>query len=265
MDKEEKFNLSLDKTAVKIGLLVGVVFFAAIIVYGIAGLANNHEPEPSQLSLVVPVSIDEVYPLFMCPCCGKPLDPDNPCCGLAKERIDYISALSDSGISNEEIVLTTVKKYGINLLIDESMKDEVRTELGRRAPVDRPKMSIEPTLYDFGDVSFAGGVVKTVMTIKNEGDSDLVINEMDTSCGCTSASITKDGVEGPVYGMKMHGKNPVGWSVTLKPGEMALLNVYYDPTVHPDLRGPVTRSVSVFSNDPVEFQKDVRIEVNQVD
>ncbi|GBE18503.1 hypothetical protein BMS3Abin16_01107 [archaeon BMS3Abin16] len=265
MDKEGKSALSLDKKAVKIGLLVGVVLFAAILVYGVSGIINSHEPAPSQLSLMVPVSINDVYPLFMCPCCGKPLDPESPCCGLAKERIDYISALSDSGISNEEIVLTTVKKYGINLLIDESLKDEVRKELGRRAPADRPKISIEPALHDFGNVSFAAGAVSTTMTIKNNGGSDLVINELDSSCGCTSATISKDGVEGPVFGMKMHGKNPVDWSINIKPGETAQLNIYYDPTVHPDLRGPVTRSVSIFSNDPIEFKKEVRIEVNQVD
>jgi hypothetical protein len=124
---------------------------------------------------------------------------------------------------------------------------------------------IDPTSHDFGDVSVRGGVVKTVMTIQNEGDSDLVINDMDTSCGCTSASVEKDGKEGPAFGMKMHGNNPVGWSERVKSGEKALLNIYYDPMVHPDLRGPVTRSVSVYSNDKRTPVKEVRISVNQVD
>jgi hypothetical protein len=65
--------------------------------------------------------------------------------------------------------------------------------------------------------------------------------------------------------MKMHGTNPVGWSETLRPDEKAMLNVYYDPTVHPELRGPVTRMVSLYSNDPVDFKIDVTIDVNQVD
>jgi hypothetical protein len=127
------------------------------------------------------------------------------------------------------------------------------------------RILINPTSHDFGDVSVRGGVVKTVMTIKNEGDSDLVINEMDTSCGCTSATVEKDGKEGPAFGMKMHGDNPVGWSERVKPGENALLNIYYDPMVHPDLRGPVTRSVAVYSNDERTSVKEVRISVNQVD
>jgi hypothetical protein len=126
-------------------------------------------------------------------------------------------------------------------------------------------IKLDPTGYNFGDVSVRGGVVNTVMTIKNEGGSDLIINDMDSSCGCTTATISKDGVEGPVFGMKMHGTNPVGWSETLRPGETALLNIYYNPMVHPDLRGPVTRAISLYSNDPRSKISVAKVEVNQVD
>jgi hypothetical protein len=128
-----------------------------------------------------------------------------------------------------------------------------------------PRILIDPTSHDFGDVSIRGGVVKTFMTIKNEGDSDLVINDMDTSCGCTSTNVEKDGKEGPAFGMKMHGNNPVGWSETVRPGEKVFLNIYYDPMVHPDLRGPVTRSVAVYSNDKRTPVKEILISANQVD
>ncbi len=128
-----------------------------------------------------------------------------------------------------------------------------------------PKIVIKPSSYNFWDVSVAGGVVKTAMTIKNEGKSDLLIDDMDSSCGCTTASITKDGKEGPIFGMKAHGTNPGGWSETLKPGETAEINIYYDPQVHPDMRGRVTRVITVFSNDPNTTKKIVKIDVNQVD
>jgi hypothetical protein len=130
---------------------------------------------------------------------------------------------------------------------------------------EAPTLSLVPAVYDFGDVSVQGGIVSTAMTVKNEGSSDLIINDMDSSCGCTSATISKDGIEGPVFGMKMHGTNPVGWSETLKPGETALLNIYYNPMVHPDLRGPVTRAISLFSNDPRRKVSVAKVEVNQVD
>ncbi len=127
-----------------------------------------------------------------------------------------------------------------------------------------PAIRIDPTEHDFGDVSVAGGVVKTSMTITNAGDGNLVLSDMETSCGCTSATVEKDGKEGPAFGMKMHG-NPRGWSETLAPGETALLNVYYDPTVHLDLRGPVTRGITVYSNDKNSPSKEILIFVNQVD
>jgi hypothetical protein len=127
-----------------------------------------------------------------------------------------------------------------------------------------PQIVVLPELYDFGDVSITGGIVTTVMTVKNEGNSDLVINDMESSCGCTTASITKNGIEGPTFSMKMHGTNPVGWSETLKPGENAFLNINYNPMVHP-LRGPVTREIILYSNDPRNSMKVSKIHVNQVD
>ncbi len=128
-----------------------------------------------------------------------------------------------------------------------------------------PRIVIKPSSYNFRDVSVAGGVVKTAMSIKNEGKSDLLIDDMDSSCACTTATITKDGKEGPVFSMREHGTNPVGWSEKIKPGETAELNIYYDPRVHSELRGPVTRAITVFSNDPKTSKKIVKIEVNQVD
>ncbi len=126
------------------------------------------------------------------------------------------------------------------------------------------RIVIEPLEFDFGDVSTRGGVVKTEMTIKNEGDSNLVISDMETSCGCTTATVEKDGREGPVFGMRGHLPPPVGWSEILRPGESASLNIYYDPLVHPELRGAVTRLVALYSNDPSAPAKEVKIFVNQV-
>ena len=128
-----------------------------------------------------------------------------------------------------------------------------------------PRIAVNPTDYDFGDVSVRGSVVMTSMTLKNEGGSDLVINKLDTSCACTTATVKKGGKEGPVFGMSEHGFNPVGWSETLKAGESALLNIYYDAGVHPESRGRTTMVVWVFSNDPKNPEKMVKIDTNQVD
>src|SRR3989344_1141636 len=122
-------------------------------------------------------------------------------------------------------------------------------------------VKIMPTSYDFGDVSMAKGTVSTTMDILNEGKGDLVIKYMESSCMCTTASIIFNGVEGPKFGLH---NNPADWSQTIGPNEKAQLKIYYDPTVHRDLRGPVTRTIKIYSNDPVNPKKEVRIDVNQV-
>ncbi|MEE8358527.1 MAG: DUF1573 domain-containing protein [Candidatus Hydrothermarchaeales archaeon] len=271
MKEDEKYTLSIDKKYIryiKMVLLVSVILIVIIWAFnpGSSGEVKSLEQEKVPVSPVVKVSATEIYPLFLCPCCGLPLDKENICCGLAKERIDYIDALTDAGISKQEIILTYVKKFGINSFIDESMKEEVRAELARRAPADRPKILINPVKYDFGDVSVAKGVVSTTMIVVNEGKSDLVLYNIETSCMCTTAQLIVNGRESYVFGMDMgDGKHPTGWSETIPSGQNAELKIYYDPTMHEDQRGPLTRTISVFSNDPVDFEYNVRIEANQID
>jgi hypothetical protein len=128
-----------------------------------------------------------------------------------------------------------------------------------------PRVQIQPYSRDLGEVSVRGGTVTALFTVKNVGDGELVIRDMETSCMCTEAALIVGGVEGPKFGMRGHGARPVGWSARLAPGEEATLKVYYDPTVHRTLRGPITRVVRVYTNDPKRPYVDVAIELVQVD
>jgi len=127
---------------------------------------------------------------------------------------------------------------------------------------DSPRIVVTPRSYDFGIVSQAGGVVTTELTLGNRGGKELVITGMRTSCGCTQASLIIDGEEGPLFGMH---NNPTGWRARLAPGERAKLKVYYDPNVHGGLRGPVTREIEIYSNDPRHPVYTVRIELVQTE
>lgn len=215
------------------------------------------------ISLSEDLSKEELYELVSCPCCGSPIS--KRCCGGAIQRISYIDELVDTGKSSDEVLLLVAKTYGMNSIIDSSIRQELRDGLIELAPENRPIITIEPAYFDFGDVSVAEGEVSTTMKVKNDGKTDLIISKMESSCGCTTAALIVNGVEGPRFRMPGHGKNPENWSATLAPNEEAELKIYYDPTVHPNLRGAVTRTVSVFSNDPVDFEVRVKIEVNQVD
>ena len=65
-------------------------------------------------------------------------------------------------------------------------------------------------------------------------------------------------------GMVGHGSNPKNWRTVVQSGEQAVLHVYYDPATHPDLRGPVTRIVTIYSDDPLAPKQELKIKVNQV-
>jgi len=249
------------------------LILGALLVLSLAGSVwliqknkSNSLTGSVSFSLIKPVSAEEIYPLFICPCCGQPLDKKNVCCGEAQERIDYIDSLAAKNIPEKEIIIAFVKKYGLNSLVDTNKIEDIKQELVKFAPVERPIISLAPAEYNFGDISQKEGVVTAFFEIKNDGKSDLIINRLDTSCGCTSASVVFEGVEGPRFAMAGHGiESPAEWQVIIPPGEKAQLKIYYDPDVHKDFRGFAIREIYIFSNDPVDFEKKVQIELNQAE
>jgi len=228
---------------------------------------SNPGQNTKSTPIVEEVSAKEIYPLFECPCCGKSIDECT--CPMAKERKNYVDVLIDvSEKSNkEEIISAYIKKYGLNSFMDKQKQKEYREKLIAQAPADRPIISLSPESYDLGDVSQKQGTLTHDFELKNQGKNDLIIDKIETSCGCTSASIVYKGKEGPKFNMPGHGVNEKikDWQAIIPPGGKAELKVYYDPNVHTDFRGEAIRSISVFSNDPVDFEKKVQIELNQVD
>lgn len=216
-------------------------------------------------SVVATVEAKEIYPMFTCPCCGKPLDKEKPCCGSATAMIDFIDQKVSTGASKDGVILATAQEFGLERLADESESTILREKLLANAPKDAPKIAATEVKRDLGTVSLAKGTTTTMFTLKNEGKSELIIDKLSSSCGCTSASLVYQGKEGPRFYMAGHGhESPdANWKVAVAPGDIAQVKVYYDPTVHPDLTGSVTREVSVHSNDPVDFETKLTITLDQ--
>ena len=124
---------------------------------------------------------------------------------------------------------------------------------------DTSEIQITPSAYNFGKIPASEGIAETNFEIKNAGASTLTISGMKTSCGCTTAFIEKDGQLGPVFGMH---DNPVDWSVSLEPDQTATLTVFLDPNFHKNSSGPITRTISIFSDDPRKSTKDVIVNAN---
>ncbi len=101
-----------------------------------------------------------------------------------------------------------------------------------------PKVAVSPENYDFGTIDQSKGNVSTRFTVENVGNKPLKILRLSTSCGCTTAEMDMDDLE---------------------PGESREMIVTFDPMVHPDQYGPITRVIYLQTSDPKtpEFQIDI--------
>lgn len=99
--------------------------------------------------------------------------------------------------------------------------------------------------YNFGSVSMAAGNVAHRYTVSNLGQSRVTITKLYTSCMCTTATlVTPSGRRGP-FGMPGHAPIPT-IREQLGPGEMAQVEVVFDPAAHgPAGVGRIDRTVTL--------------------
>jgi len=110
------------------------ICFAAALAIAITTVFAYFMILPASLTgKVVSFEPDEIYPMFLCPCCGQPLDKENICCGMAEEMIDYIDAQIAAGLSGNDVIIKTAERFGINSVI-EPERERIAAELARRNP-----------------------------------------------------------------------------------------------------------------------------------
>lgn len=125
-----------------------------------------------------------------------------------------------------------------------------------------PKIEISPPEYDIGTISMAAGLIKKTYKIKNNGDSDLTINGIQTSCHCTTAILRVGDAASPEFGMD---GSSTFWSQKIAPGQSGDLEVIFDPAFHgPQGIGPTVRIVSISSNDPQNKTVKVQLIANVI-
>lgn len=112
--------------------------------------------------------------------------------------------------------------------------------------------------FDFGKITNQD-IKRKVFTVKNNGQSDLQLTNVSTSCDCTYVFITAGGQKSPKF--TMHGQT--SWVGVVKPGETGKIEVIYEPAIMP-VHGVVERMVMVTTNDPNLAQLEFKInaEVN---
>ena len=102
-----------------------------------------------------------------------------------------------------------------------------------------PKIVFTNPIFKFGEID-RGKEVTTRFKFKNEGTGKLVLTDITTSCGCTSATPEKK---------------------SYAPGENGEIEVRFDST---RFSGPVTKEVTVSSNDPKSPRTILKLEGNIV-
>jgi len=134
------------------------------------------------------------------------------------------------------IALCLILPAGIGVWAQQAVSVQNRASLsgGQEATASRAKITFSETLWDFGHIPKAGKVVHTYQ-IKNVGEDTLFIVKVRTTCGCTSAPLSKE---------------------TLAPGEKATLDVIFDPAKV--MVGETTKRLHVVCNDPNNPLAEIR-------
>jgi len=98
-----------------------------------------------------------------------------------------------------------------------------------------PKIDFENPVFSFGELD-RGKEVTTKYKFKNAGTGKLVLKDITTSCGCTSAKPEKE---------------------SFAPGESGEIEVTFDST---RFSGPITKEITILSNDPKHPRTILKLE-----
>lgn len=98
-----------------------------------------------------------------------------------------------------------------------------------------PVLQVPESTFDFGEV-YQGDKVLHVFQLINEGNDDLLIDRVKSSCGCTAVMVTEK---------------------KLSPGGEGELQANFDSA---RFRGEVSKTIYIYSNDPVNPVKQLHIQ-----
>ena len=105
--------------------------------------------------------------------------------------------------------------------------DAIKTPATVSERVHGPHLAMNPIEYDFGKIKQSDGAVSTTFRVMNNGSEDVIIEEVLTSCSCTTAEIDKK---------------------ILRPNEGGILKVVFDPNYHYEDDGRFFRTATIKSN-----------------
>ncbi|MHC4945093.1 MAG: DUF1573 domain-containing protein [Planctomycetota bacterium] len=124
------------------------------------------------------------------------------------------------------------------------------TSPGFAEPKKYPKAIYEPTEYNFGEI-LSGEVLDREIKITNDGEADLLVKQIDFTCGCSIPKILLS--TGAEVIPKLEGE---GEYVTLEPGQWAVVKLEFQSLGR---EGGVRHRMDIQTNDPREQIKRIPI------
>lgn len=117
-----------------------------------------------------------------------------------------------------------MKKFGFILLAIILSAGFIMAQDGKKAP----KGVFKTSVHDFGKIAESSESASYDFVVKNEGDAPLIIQRVQTTCGCTTPNYTTE----PIL-----------------PGKEGVIKVTYSTVGRP---GAFSKKITVFSNVPDE-------------
>jgi len=121
---------------------------------------------------------------------------------------------------------------------------------------NKPIVEAKETAYDMGTIKVSDTKEKEFI-IKNVGTKPLLLSEISSSCGCTSAQIIYKGTLSKAF--SMHSQSD--YVAQIEPNTSATVKVVYMPFTMP-VYGIVERQVFMSTNDPTKPKLEFNIKAN---
>ncbi len=201
-------------------------------------------------------SKSEIYSKLKC--CECSVSFDKCVCPEAKEMKAYIEALLGNNASKDDIFYKVAKKFTLDTILDEKIRNAVQERIIKEAGKMRPQIVLEPQAFNLGKVSKKQGRASKIFKLSNKGNSDLIITNIRVSCSCVTASLSVGNNKSPYFGMA--GSN-TGWQQIIKPGKSGELEVVLDLAHTSMADGKQIRDIFVASNDPVYPQVTIKYSI----
>jgi hypothetical protein len=132
-----------------------------------------------------------------------------------------------------------VRRALVALLLVAFLSPAIAQDAPKAPPSKGPRLSVEPASFDFGK-AVQNKTLQKEFSIRNFGGSDLVIESVSTTCGCTAALLSDK---------------------VIKPGSSTPLRVSLETR---NYSGKMERTVLIRSNDPDAATTEVKVSVTVV-